>query len=102
MVRHVALQGSDRNKTLIDCVVISADGGAIIEVFFTDPEIRLPAGIDMFADNRTSIFDSLPCDANPFYLFSGNIDVQQTPFRESFRPDLPDCDHGELRSFAQV
>src|SRR5258705_1841247 len=102
MVRHVALQGSDRNKPMIDCVVISAGGGAIVEVFFTDPEIWLPAGIDMFADNRTSIFDSLPCDANPSYLLSRNIDVQQTPFRESFRQDLPHCDHGELRSFAKV
>src|SRR5580765_4776927 len=102
MVRHVTLQGRDRDKTLIDCVVISAGGGAVVEVFFTDPEIRLPAGIDMFADNRASIFDSLSRDANAFYLFSRNIDVQQTPFRESFRHDLPHCNHFELRSRAKV
>src|SRR6185295_14231413 len=102
MVRHVTLQRSDRDKALINCVVISAGGGAVVEVFFTDPEIRLPAGVDMFADNWTSIFDSLSRDAYAFYLFSRNIDIQQSTFRESFRQDLPHCEHGKLRSLPKV
>ena len=69
MVRHITLQWSDRDKALIDCVVISAGRGAVVEVFFTDPEIRLPAGIDMFTDNWPGVFDSLSRDANAFDLF---------------------------------
>src|SRR6185437_12650049 len=102
MVCHVTLQWSDRDKALIDGVVISAGGGVVVEVFFTDPEIRLPARIDVFTDHWTGVLDSLSRDADSFDLFSRNIDIQQATFRESFRQYLPHGDHGELRSFAKV
>src|SRR6185503_7479704 len=102
MVRHITLQWSDRDKALIDGIVIGAGCGVVVEVFLADPEIRLPARIDMFTDHWTSILDSLSRDTNAFNLFSRNIDIQQATFRESFRQYLPHSDHGELRSFAKV
>src|SRR6185295_7352259 len=79
MVCHVALQWSDRDKALIDGVVIGAGCGVVVEVFLADPEIRLPAGIDMFTDHRTSILDSLSRDANAFNLLAGILIFNRLP-----------------------
>jgi hypothetical protein len=86
MIRHVTLQRRDGDIALIDGVVVGAGRGAVVEILFADPEVRLAARIDVFADHRTRILDSLPRDANAFDFFSRNVDVEQTCLRAVLPP----------------
>src|SRR5687768_1832639 len=75
MISHVAAQRCHGDAALFDRLIVSAFSRALLEILFTDPEIRLTSRVNMFTDHRARILDSLPRHAYTLNLAARKVDV---------------------------
>src|SRR5438105_3276404 len=75
MISHVTLQWRYRNVASFDRVVVRADIGVGIKIFFADPKIGFAARVDVFSDDGPRILDTLPCDDDALDFSRREIDV---------------------------
>ncbi len=83
-------------------MIISALDRVCIKVFFTDPEVRFAARIDVLADDWTRVLDSLTRHHHTFDLAGRQVDVEQRAFRQTFVENFARGDNSKRRRMSEV
>src|SRR5260370_388788 len=80
VISHVALERRNRNVTIFNRTIVSAIFRVGTKVLFADPKVRLPAGIDVFGNYRSRVFDPLTRNLDTFDFAKRNINVKERSF----------------------